>query len=102
MFKFLEKPLLPIGSGPVYFQQRKFLFPGSEYFINRKENMFVFLFDRYNLKWFMITIHTCYIFAVCFTFIDQQRTTNSTDETDGRDDWKVNWRSDIYFIKFNN
>lgn len=86
MFKFLEKPLLPIGSGPVYFQQRKFLLPGSEYFINRKENIFVFLFDMYNLKWFMITIHTCYIFAVCFTFIDQQRTTNSTDETDGRDD----------------
>lgn len=40
----------------------------------------------YNLNRLMITSHACYIFAVCFTFIDQQRTTNSTDETDGRDD----------------
>lgn len=86
MFKFLEKPLVPIGSGPVYFQQRKFIFPGRKHFINKKENMFFFLFDMYNLNRLMITIRACYIFAVCFTFIDQQRTTNSTDETDGRDD----------------
>lgn len=65
MFKFLEKPLVPIGVGPVYFQQRrKFICPGSEYFINRKQIWF-FLFDMYNLKWLMITIYTCNICAVC-------------------------------------
>lgn len=44
----------------------------------------------------MLTIHTCYIFVVRFTFIDQQRTTNISDETGGRYDWrKVNWRSNV-------
>lgn len=38
MFKFLEKPLVPRGVGPVYLQQkRKFTLPGSKNFINRKE-----------------------------------------------------------------
>lgn len=48
----LEKPLVPIGVGPVYFQQkRKFRFPGCEYFINRKENMVIFIRHvQYDLK----------------------------------------------------
>lgn len=98
VFKCLEKPLVPIGVGPVSFQGKiKITLPGREYFINRNENMFIFIRHvQYNLKWLMVTIHTCYICALCFTFIDQQRTTNRCGKTDWRDDWKVNWRSDIY------
>lgn len=47
MFKFLEKPLVPRGVGPVYFQQkRKFTVPGSKHFINRKEKKNVFFLQH--------------------------------------------------------
>lgn len=59
--------------------------PGSEYFNYRKEKN-AFFFDMYNLKQLMLTIHTCYIFVVRFTFINQQRTSNISEETGGRYD----------------
>lgn len=67
VFKFLEKPLLPVGVGPVYLQQkRKFKFPGSKYLINRKEK-------RFFSSTCTILSGLCQYFAVYFTFINQQR-----------------------------